>query len=216
MITLELIMANVTRKKKGQYHHGDLRDALIRAAIDLVAESGVEGFTLREAAKRAGVSAAAPYRHFADRASLLVAVAEEGFAILLPLMRAKLERHSQDSLATLAELGVTFVEFGALHPSHFQLMYGPPLSDRASHPPLGDLDLEGFHMLTPAITRAQQEGKVREGDARQMALVCFALVYGAVTIYLDGEMGRLGFSPSQAQSTLDIAGLYMLQGLTPG
>ena len=206
-------MGKVTRKKKGQYHHGDLRASLIRAAVELVGEVGVDGFTLREAAKRAGVSSAAPYRHFADRAALLAAVAEEGFGLLLPHLREALEQHADNSLGALAAVGIAFVEFGARHPSHFKLMYGPHFAGRPSHPRLADLDLEGFHLLTQAITRAQEAGAVREGDVRQMALVGFALVYGAVSLYLDGEMGRLGFSPSEAKGTLDAAGLYMLRGL---
>ena len=129
-------MADVNKKQKGQYHHGDLRRALMQAAIDLVAESGVEGFTLREAAKRAGVSAAAPYRHFNDRADLLAAIAPEGFSLLLPKLQAAIDRRKDDSMAALAELGLAFVDFGVQHPSHFKLMYGPHLPGRAAHPAL--------------------------------------------------------------------------------
>lgn len=206
-------LSAVNKKKRGQYHHGDLRSALLHAAVDLVAESGATQFTLREAAKRAGVSPAAPYRHFEDRTALLAAVAEEGFGILLPEMRAALEAHPDDSLAALAALGVSFVQFGVRHPAYFQLMYGPHLPDRSGHPDLVDLDLQGFQMLTEAIGLAQAEGRLRQGDVRQMALVALSFVYGAVSVYLDGEMRRLGFSHDEARATLGTAGLYMLRGL---
>jgi len=206
-------MADVNKKQKGQYHHGDLRRALMQAAVDLVAESGVEGFTLREAAKRAGVSAAAPYRHFSDRADLLAAVATEGFNRLLPALQAAIDRTEDDSMAAIAGLGLAFVEFGVSNPSHFKLMYGPHLPDRAAHPELGDLDLEGFRMLSQAIARAQEEGRLTTGEPRQMALVSFALVYGAVSSYLDGEMTRLGFSTREAQAMLEAGGFYLLRGL---
>lgn len=206
-------MADVNKKQKGQYHHGDLRRALIQASVDLVAESGVEGFTLREAAKRAGVSAAAPYRHFSDRADLLAAVATEGFDILLPALQAALDRGKDDSMAALALLGRAFVDFGVEHPSHFKLMYGPHMPGRAAHPELGDRDLEGFGLLYQAVTRAQEEGRLAAGDPRQMALVSFAFVYGAVSSYLDGEMTRLGFSTREARTTLEAGGIFLLKGL---
>lgn len=206
-------MPDVNKKQKGQYHHGDLRRALMQAAIDLVAESGVEGFTLREAAKRAGVSAAAPYRHFNDRADLLAAIATEGFSLLLPELQAAIDRRKDDSMAALAELGLAFVDFGVQHPSHFKLMYGPHLPGRAAHPELGDLDLEGFRYLSQAIARAQADGRLAAGEPRQMALVSFAFVYGAVSSYLDGEMTRLGFSTREARATLEAGGIYLLRGL---
>ena len=141
--------------KRG-YHHGDLRRALIQASVDLVAESGVEGFTLREAAKRAGVSAAAPYRHFSDRADLLAAVATEGFDILLPALQAALDRGKDDSMAALALLGRAFVDFGVEHPSHFKLMYGPHMPGRAAHP--GRVLVQTMHPDDPSLRLLAERG----------------------------------------------------------
>jgi AcrR family transcriptional regulator len=205
--------SEVKKKKRGQYHHGDLRTALLRATVELVGESGVEAFTLREAAKRAGVSSAAPYRHFPDRAALLGAVAEEGFGILLPQLRKKLEEKAGNDLGAIAALGASFVAFGSSHPSHFRLMYGPHLPERAAHPRLDELDQEGFGMLVQAISRAQEGGAIQGGDPREIAVVAFSLVYGAVSLYLDGEMDRIGFSADEARRAIDSASLYMLQGL---
>jgi AcrR family transcriptional regulator len=112
------------------YHHGDLRAALIAAATELVGRHGTEGFSLREAAARVGVSPSASYRHFADKADLLAAVATEGFAALARELersggrRVRASRTPR-SVAVLQAQALAYVRFALAHPTQFQVMFGP-------------------------------------------------------------------------------------------
>src|ERR1700741_4961906 len=119
--------------RRVSYHHGDLKRALTSAALSLVAEKGPKGFTLTEAARRAGVSAAAPYRHFADKASLLATVAEQGFGDLHADLVAAAGAAS-DPRASVIELGRAYVRWAIAHPDHYRVMFGAEI-DNASHPP---------------------------------------------------------------------------------
>ncbi|MCA2981465.1 MAG: TetR/AcrR family transcriptional regulator [Myxococcaceae bacterium] len=108
------------------YHHGDLHDALVTAAVQLVERQGEADFSLREAAREVGVSANAAYRHFEDKAALMTAVAAEGFERLARRMRRAMERaHGErSSIERFKAVGRAYVEFAAEHPALFRLMFG--------------------------------------------------------------------------------------------
>jgi len=117
-----------SRGKRGRYHHGDLRRALLDAALAVLTEADSRALTLREVARRAGVTHAAPYRHFTDKEALLAAVAEEGFHTLSEAMREAMGRAGDDPVERLEALGVGYVRFALAHPAHFEVMFGPELS----------------------------------------------------------------------------------------
>src|ERR1700754_3450754 len=119
MARREKIPAN-SSEQRDTYHHGDLKRALTEAALGLVAEKGPKGFTLREVARRAGVSAAAPYRHFADKAQLLAAAATQGFVLL---HEALAEAGERDDLPTRdLDMGRAYVRWAVAHPDYYQVM----------------------------------------------------------------------------------------------
>jgi AcrR family transcriptional regulator len=117
------------------YHHGDLRNSLIRAALVLVAERGVEGFSLREAARTVGVSASACYRHFADREELLAAVAHEGLDTLAEEMRVAAAAHEGptafDAVRRFWDYSEAYLHFAIAHPAHFRVMHAVPKSEHS-------------------------------------------------------------------------------------
>src|SRR6185369_11386433 len=109
----------VPRKRADSYQHGDLRHALIQAGLKLLGERGVEGLSLRAAAELAGVSHAAPYRHFADKDALVAAIAEEGFRLLTRRMRDEIDASgSNDALARLQASAIGYVSFAVEHPGY--------------------------------------------------------------------------------------------------
>ena len=118
-------------KKKGAYHHGDLRRALLDAALLMVDREGPKGLSLRAVARLAGVSPAAPYRHFSGKEGLLGAVAREGFIALAESMEAAGRENSGLALAEFRAIALAYVKFAAANPSHFRVMFGPEVSDRA-------------------------------------------------------------------------------------
>jgi AcrR family transcriptional regulator len=184
----------MTRKtamaRRDSYHHGDLKRALTSAALSLVAEKGPKGFTLTEAARRAGVSAAAPYRHFADKASLLAAVAEQGFGDLHAALVAAAEVAS-DPRARVIGLGRAYVRWAIAHPDHYRVMFGAEI-DKACHPSLGVAALRAFDDLLDAITRCQEAGLVDAADALAVAAPLWSLVHGIASLAIGGELRAVG------------------------
>lgn len=149
-----------TVRRRESYHHGDLKRALTSAALSLVAEKGPKGFTLTEAARRAGVSAAAPYRHFADKAELLASVAEQGFRELHAELAAAADRVS-DPKERVTELGRAYVRWAIAHPDHYQVMFGASLKAEQGVAVAGE---QAFGDLLDAITRCQEAGMVATQD----------------------------------------------------
>ena len=120
--------------KGGRYHHGDLRAALVDAAIDLIAERGVRGFSLAEASRRIGVSAAAPYRHFADRDDLLAAVAVRSLQVFAAMVAAEAD-DAADPRQQLAAMTRAYVRFAAQQRPLFDALYSWGL-DKSRYPEL--------------------------------------------------------------------------------
>jgi AcrR family transcriptional regulator len=172
---------------KRPYHHRDLRQALIRSALEILAQSGVASLSLRAAARRARVSAMAPYRHFADKEALLAAVAEYGFRELATRLTAAAEP-AADPRAGLAALGVAYVLFACEQPSLFKLMFGPTIEKKSVHPGLYD----GGNACFDALARAVAAAKFFEDDAkaRDVALACWSLVHGLSALIVDGRLAE--------------------------
>src|SRR5207244_11860231 len=119
--------------KKRPYHHGNLRQALIDAALELIEERGVSALTLREVARQVGVTHAAPQRHFADRAALVAAVAEQGFRGLAAHV-ASVRGSARTPAQRLRALGVAYVEYALAHTAHLRVMLSPDVADNSRHP----------------------------------------------------------------------------------
>jgi AcrR family transcriptional regulator len=162
-----------------RYHHGDLRAAILRAAGELLEKQGLEALSLRAAARRARVSHAAPYRHFASRDALLVALAADGFRRFGEAL-AEAER-----TGGLRARGEAYVRFALAHPQHFRLMFSSGLSIA------GDADLReqasrAFGGLQQAI--ASQAGR----EAPHAAIAAWALVHGLSHLLLDRKLAGAG------------------------
>ena len=172
------------------YHHGNLRQALVEAALALVEERGLPEFTLREVARRVGVTHAAPQRHFEDRAALVAAVAEEGFRELL----AHVERGvsgARDPAARLHALGVGYVQFALRNPAHFRVMFSAEVVDKSRHPSLSAASRAVHDLLVRCIAEGQEQGFFVEADPLELAFAAWSLVHGLAILLIDGRgMGR--------------------------
>jgi AcrR family transcriptional regulator len=176
--------------KGGRYHHGDLRRALLDAALELVKEHGPSGITLREAARRAGVTHAAPYRHFTDKEALLASLAEEGFRRL----RSEIEAAISDGSGLLRSeaIGVAYVRFARRNPSQFRVMFGSEIGDKRRYPSLMQADQAVFDLLSQAIRTAQEAGELPPGNPARMGLVSWSMLHGVASLVVDGQMERAG------------------------
>ncbi len=162
-----------------RYHHGDLPAALVRSAVEMLDEDGGVDLSLRAVARRAGVSSAAPYRHFPDRIALLSAVAAVGYR---ELMSALVARHPEPSSAEdLADLGVAYVEFALSRPGLFRVMFAEGC-DRTS--PERVAAVEAIH----AYLGAAVERIVETEDPSVMATGAWSLVHGLAFLHLDGKL----------------------------
>lgn len=183
------------------YHHGDLRSALIAAAGTILAERGVDGFSLRETARRAGVSPAAPGHHFGDARGLLTAVAARAFAALADALAVATSAAAGDRQARLAAQGHAYVAFALAHPGLFDLMWRRALVDPAD-PELAVAGRRAFAMLD-AIVR---DGAPPIADPLDPALApthaAWSLVHGFARLALDGVFGSDADTPARAAAAL--------------
>ena len=199
--------------QKQGYHHGDLRRAILSAAIPLLRKGGPEALTMRAVARAAGVSPMAPYRHFADRAALVAAVADDGFKRLQDRLREAaaspartLGIPEQTPRAGLQAVALAYVEFALEHPDEYRVMFG---SEMAADPKIAPASRnEVFAFLREGIARLQREKLVRAGDPQTMALTAWALVHGLVMLALDGQVRGKG-APSTEDLTLTATELLM-------
>jgi AcrR family transcriptional regulator len=167
-------------RKPKPYHHGHLREALLQAAIQLIAEVGPAGFTLREVARRAGVSHNAPYRHFADGEELLAAVAAQGFRELDGAM-LNVVRHQRSSVARLKRAGLAYVEFALRRPEHFTVMFDAAVSEHKT-PDSAQAAEQAFGTLLGLVKSCQDEGRLPSGDVHQFALLAWSMVHGVAKL----------------------------------
>jgi AcrR family transcriptional regulator len=163
------------------YHHGNLRQELLEAAMRAFAERGNVGFTLRELARDVGVTHNAPYRHFASKAELLQSLRDEGFRRLAEAEHAALRRLGEGApvRARVAVLGDAYVRFAIAEPLRLQLMLGAPLEAGDGAPP----EAESYLILERTLEEGRASGAVRRDlSARELALVAWALVHGLASL----------------------------------
>jgi len=194
------------------YHHGNLKEALIRAALELIAEKGPAGFTFAEAARWAGVSPAAPYRHFRDRDDLLIDVARRGFeAFAQTLARAWGEGRPNPS-AAFERLGRAYLEFARSEPAYYSAMFeaAVPLD---ANPELRAASERAFAVLRSAAEKLIAEMPAeRRPPALMMALHLWALSHGIASLFGRGDAGRRSL-PMTPEELLEAGVLVYLRGL---
>jgi AcrR family transcriptional regulator len=194
------------------YHHGNLREALIGAALDLISQKGPAGFTFAEAARQAGVSPAAPYRHFRDRDALMADVARQGFERFAQRLAAAWDDGRPSPTAALERLGRAYLGFARDEPAYFSAMFesGVPV---ARHRDLSEASDRAFTVLRQAceaVVATLPTGK--RPPALMLALHIWALAHGIASLFARGDDARRSL-PISAEELLEAATLLYLQGL---
>ena len=197
-----------TRTAPHAYHHGNLRRALVEAAIELMRTGGPEALTLREAARRAGVSQAAPYRHFKDKRALVAAVAEEGFRALTKEMQEAQAAEGRDPMRRLRALGLTYVRFALKHPSHFRVMFGREVADKSDLPELAQAANETFGLLASGVSASQAAGLAPKGEAMSLAVAAWAMVHGLAALLIDGQLTKLSGGSAEDLARIATTALF--------
>ena len=180
--------------KRG-YHHGNLRQALVDAALGLIAERGPQGFTLSEAAKAADVTPAAVYRHFAGRDDLIAEVARQGFDIFAALMEFAYNNGQPSALAAFEATGRAYLAFARKYPGHYMAMFESGLSP-ANHPDLAHVSARARAVLERAGSALSDHMPAdRRPPATMFSAHIWAMSHGVVELYMRGNAAKSPFPP---------------------
>jgi AcrR family transcriptional regulator len=200
------------RGGRRSYHHGNLREALVDAALDLIADKGPAGFTFAEAARQAGVSPAAPYRHFRDRDALMADVARRGFERFEQQLGSAWDEGRPNVRAAFHRLGQAYLAFARNEPAYFSAMFEAGLS-MAEHHELqqaGDRAFAVLRVACEAIIAAMPAA--RRPPAMMMALHVWSLSHGIASLFARGDGARRAL-PMAPEELLEAATLIYLEGL---
>jgi AcrR family transcriptional regulator len=203
-----------SRDKAGPrgYHHGNLKEALIRAALELIARKGPAGFTFAEAARSAGVSPAAPYRHYRDRDELLIDVARSGFDQFAQALTRAWGEGRPDPFTAFERIGRAYLEFARTEPAYYSAMFeaGVPLD--------ASFELRAASERAFAVLRMAADEVVagmpseRRPPALMLALHVWALAHGIASLFGRGDAGRRTL-PMSPEELLEAGILVYLRGL---
>jgi len=182
--------ATRARRRRG-YHHGDLRRALLDAALALIARNGVSALTLRAVARRAGVSHAAPAHHFGDLLGLLHALADESFEALRAHMLAAIAG-APDAQVALRRSGVAYVDFAVANPARFRAMFHPAIGDAAAEPSAAQA--AAYEVLLAGIRAVYGTPALGEREAAELALSAWAPMHGLAALAVDRQLEGKGLA----------------------
>lgn len=194
------------------YHHGNLREALIDAALDLISEKGPAGFTFADAARGAGVSPAAPYRHFRDRDALMADIAKRGFEALAEDLSSASKDGSGNPVATIERIGQAYIDFARREPALFSAMFESGLAPSEA-PDVKVAEDRAFGVLLEACEATSESAKTaHRPPPMMMALHLFSLAHGIAALYSRGDGSRRTI-PMSPPELLEAAVLVYLDGL---
>jgi AcrR family transcriptional regulator len=196
------------------YHHGDLRRGLIDAALVLVEEAGAEALSMREAARRAGVSPGAPFRHFENRDALMTAVAEEAQRRFRAEINAAVgEAPAKDPLARFRALGMAYLRWAMRNPAHFEIISSGKYFDHDDAAELSRDNAELIGMTGQVLAQAFALGQLRVADLKQVQIAGRALVYGFARMNIDGHFPRWGIAEADAVRTAEAVLDLFIEGI---
>jgi AcrR family transcriptional regulator len=179
---------------------GDLRQRIIDASVELLEQEGIGGLSMREVARRAGVSHQAPYHHFADRAAILGAIAEDGFRALLARFHEAAARPAKNVFARFEHAGIAYVEFAIERPAHFRVMFRPELVNVADCPGARKAGDDAFAWLQQMVGQCFEAG-LDLGESRDAVTVtAWSMVHGLACLLLDGPLAHTLPEESKART----------------
>lgn len=200
------------KRERGGYHHGNLKEALVRAALELIAEKGPAGFTFADAARWAGVSPAAPYRHYRDRDALLADVARRGFEAFAAALERAWDEGRPDVLMAFDRVGKAYLQFAKSEPAFYSAMFEAGVAADS------DPDLRAAGDRAFAVLRNASEKLVALAPAKQrppalmVALHIWSMTHGIASLFGRGDSARRTL-PMPPEDLLEAAVLVYLRGL---
>ncbi|MBI5840394.1 MAG: TetR/AcrR family transcriptional regulator [Chloroflexi bacterium] len=173
-----------------KYHHGDLKNALIKAGVGILSKDGVGGLSLRKVAKKAGVSHSAPYAHFADKQALIAAISTEGFKHLYTELDAAVSPYSSDPRQQLIEGAWAYAQFATNNTDTFNIMFSGVLEKEKDYPAFVEISRKTFERVVEIIKACQDAGVLRPSPPELMAVSVWGQVHGIISLALEGQISH--------------------------
>jgi AcrR family transcriptional regulator len=172
------------------YHHGDLKNALIKAGVEILSKEGVGGLSLRKVAQQAGVSHNAPYSHFPDKQSLIAAISTEGFKQLYNQLDAAIVAYPDNPKRQLQEGARAYVEFAIRNSDTFKIMFSGILEKEKDYPAFVEISQKTFHRVVEVVRACQGADILRSTPADVMAVAIWGQIHGIVSLMLEGQISH--------------------------
>jgi AcrR family transcriptional regulator len=187
------------------YHHGNLKEALIQAGLEILSEKGIDGLSLRSVAKRVGVSHAAPYNHFPDKQSLLAAISTAGHKQLYQTLVSAFEQSKLSSADIITEIAWSYLQFAIDDPGRFKLMFSGALEEERDHPDFVEISRKNISLFEEIIVYCQRKGQIAEGRVENIAIKFWSLAHGFAYLVLEDQFPREFIEAQNLKETLRIA-----------
>jgi AcrR family transcriptional regulator len=202
-------VSRARKKPRDAYHHGELSDAIRQVARSIVNSAGAAELTVRSVAQQLGVTHAAIYHHFDDRADLLAAVAERAFDELGQAMDRAMDE-ADGALLRFRQQGLCYVRFAVRHPHLFGVMFRSESGLRQAHPELAAAMDRLLERIRVAVIACQREGALAQGPADEHALFCWAAVHGLASLMVEQQLDQLALPTAvDAQAALVLDRIFM-------
>ena len=175
------------------YHHGDLKQALVDAGVKVLKEEGVKGFSVRKVAKRIGVSHTACYRHYRDKDTLLAAIAEQGFILLYEKIKLATDYVPVESFAQIYKATEAYLIFGIEHKEYLDVMFG--IISHEPHPRLAESAGQAFQQLVQLIEACNEVGLLKEDSSLELAFAVWPMLHGLTLLIAEGHIRLIDDDP---------------------
>ena len=172
------------------YHHGDLKNALIKAGVEILSKEGIEGLSLRKVAQRAGVSHNAPYSHFHDKQSLIAAISTEGFKQLYQELDTTISTYTNDPKRQLQEAAWAYVQFAMSNTDTFKIMFSGVLEKEKEYPAFVEISRNTFNRVLDIVRACQDAGFLRGAPPEMMAVTVWGQIHGIISLLLEGQISH--------------------------
>jgi AcrR family transcriptional regulator len=197
-------------RPKKRFHHGDLREALITATRELLIEHGPDGFSLADACRRAGVTTAAPYKHFRDKQEILEEIVLRGFAELTAANAKAVAEGGPGTIRGITAMGISYLDFAVGQPAVFRLMFG----HKSELKQVKQVDESGRqclkHVIDEVASYSRKHG--HPADAESIALRLWTFVHGASSLELDGDYQRVARGLDVRKMIADVTSKLLVAG----
>lgn len=175
---------------ENKYHHGNLKNALIQAGVDILAGEGIGGLSLRKVAQFAGVSHSAPYAHFKDKQALIAAISSEGFRRLYKELESATQSFHDDPRQLFIESGRAYIRFATREPDIFKIMFSGIIEKEKEYPEFVEISQSTFKLLVNMVRICQEADILRPGPTELLAVAVWGQVHGIVSLTLEKQISH--------------------------